>query len=151
MSEFRIVPAAPGHREGWARLFAGYAAFYGVAQTEVMRETVWGWIHDPEHEVGALVAEGPDGVPVGFAHHRSFARPLRASRGLFLDDLFVDPAWRGQGVADALLAALAALARERGCDVVRWITAADNARARAVYDRVADATRWVTYDMSPGR
>jgi GNAT superfamily N-acetyltransferase len=100
--------------------------------------------------VQALIAEAPDGEPVGLAHHRPFARPLRASRGLFLDDLFVDQAWRGRGVADALLAALAGVARAEGCDVVRWITAEDNARARAVYDRVARATRWVTYDMPTG-
>lgn len=62
----------------------------------------------------------------------------------------MDPAWRGQRVADALLAALAAMARERGCDVVRWITAEDNARARGAYDRMAQTTRWVTYDMQPG-
>jgi GNAT superfamily N-acetyltransferase len=145
----RVVPAASRHRDGWGRLYAGYAAFYGVAQTEAMRDTVWGWIHDPAQEVEALIAVAPDGEPIGLAHHRPFARPLRASRGIFLDDLFVDPAWRGRGVADALLAALAVLARERGCDVVRWITAEDNARARGAYDRVARATRWVTYDMPP--
>ena len=145
----RIIPAAPRHRAGWGRLFAGYAAFYGVAQTEAMRETVWGWILDPAAEVKALLSEAPDGGPVGLAHYRAFARPLRASRGLFLDDLFVDPAWRGQGVAEALLAALAERAAAEGCDLVRWITAEDNARARAVYDRVAQATRWVTYDMPP--
>ena len=145
----RVVAAAPRHRAAWGRLYAGYAAFYGVAQTEAMRDAVWAWIHGPAEEVGALIAEAPDGEPVGLAHHRVFARPLRASRGLFLDDLFVDPAWRGRGVADSLLAALAALARERGCDVVRWITAEDNARARGAYDRVAQATRWVTYDMPP--
>lgn len=147
----RIVPAAPRHRAGWGRLYAGYAAFYGVAQTEAMRGTVWGWILDPAQEVKALLAEAPDGAPVGLAHYRAFARPLRASRGLFLDDLFVDPAWRGQGVAQALLAALAERAAAEGCDVVRWITAEDNARARAAYDRVAQATRWVTYDMPPAR
>jgi GNAT superfamily N-acetyltransferase len=146
----RILPATLRHRAGWDRLYAGYAAFYGVPQTDAMRDTVWGWIHDPAQEVGALVAEAPDGEPVGLAHHRLFARPLRASRGLFLDDLFVDPAWRGRGVADALLAALAELARRQGCDVVRWITADDNARARGAYDRVAKATRWVTYDMPFG-
>lgn len=115
-----------------------------------MRETVWRWILDPAEEVKTLLAEAPDGVPVGLAHHRRFARPLRASRGLFLDGLFVDPAWRGRGVADALLAALADMARAQGCDVVRWITAEDNARARGAYGRVAKATRWVTYDMPPG-
>lgn len=38
---------------------------------------------------------------------------------------------------------------EEGADVVRWITAGDNERARRVYDAHAIATPWVTYDMKP--
>jgi hypothetical protein len=33
--------------------------------------------------------------------------------------------------------------------VVRWITDVNNARARRLYDSVAAATPWVTYDLSP--
>jgi hypothetical protein len=32
---------------------------------------------------------------------------------------------------------------------VRWITAEDNARARRLYDRVAQKTHWVTYEIRP--
>jgi len=133
-------------RAQWGELYAGYAAFYGVEQTDEMRERVWGWIHDPAHEVEALVAEA-DGRLVGMAHFRPFARPLSASTGGFLDDLFVAPESRGSGAAPALIDALAAEGRARGWSVVRWITADDNARARALYDKMAAATRWVTYDM----
>jgi hypothetical protein len=41
------------------------------------------------------------------------------------------------------------LALERGWAVVRWTTADDNYRARAVYDQLATRTTWITYDMSP--
>ena len=43
----------------------------------------------------------------------------------------------------------AALARERGWSVVRWITAEDNATAQRLYDRHATRTPWVTYDLTP--
>ena len=33
--------------------------------------------------------------------------------------------------------------------VVRWITAEDNYRARGLYDKVAQRTSWLTYDMAP--
>jgi len=46
---------------------------------------------------------------------------------------------------------VADLAAQRGASVVRWITAADNAHARALYDELATRTPWVTYDMAPGR
>lgn len=148
MAGVTIAPVAPGHRAAWERLYAGYADFYRVPQTAEMRATVWGWLMDPAHEVKGLVALDAAGTPVGLAHYRPFARPLRAAHGGFLDDLFVDPACRGQRIADALIEALAALGRERGWTLIRWITADDNYRGRGVYDRLATRTMWITYDKA---
>ncbi|MGW0121227.1 N-acetyltransferase family protein [Streptomyces sp. NPDC003327] len=134
----------------WHALYRGYAEFYEVEQTEEAAGRVWSWVNDPGHEVEALVAADADGRLVGLAHYRPFARPLSATVGCFLDDLFVDPASRGTGAADLLLAALRGIADERGWSVVRWITADDNYRARAKYDQVAKRTMWITYDMAPG-
>jgi GNAT superfamily N-acetyltransferase len=146
----RIVPLAERHREDWERLFAGYAAFYKREQTPDMRARVWGWLRDPAHEVEGLAAEAEGGRAVGLAHFRAFARPSTATTGGFLDDLFVDPAFRGGRVADALIGRLAEIGRERGWSVVRWITADDNYRARGVYDRLAQRTMWITYDFGLG-
>ncbi|HEV7455473.1 MAG TPA: GNAT family N-acetyltransferase [Roseococcus sp.] len=145
----QIVPLAERHRADWERLYAGYAEFYKATQTPEMRATVWSWIRDPAHEVNAVVAEDEAGRAVGLAHYRAFARPLSASTGCFLDDLFVDPSQRGRRVADALLEHLRALAQKNGWSTVRWITADDNYRGRGVYDRLAKRTWWITYDMAP--
>lgn len=150
MSSVNVVRLAPHHREAWERLYAGYAAFYKVEQTPAMRARVWGWIMDPAHEVKALVAENESRSVLGLAHYRPFARPLSASVGGYLDDLFVDPAARGQRVADALIDAVAEEGRQRGWTVIRWITADDNYRGRGVYDRLATRTMWITYDRKLG-
>ncbi len=136
-----------GDRPEWEALYEGYAGFYKVTQTPAMRATVWSWLMDPAREVEGLVAVGPDGDLVGLTHFRPFARPLSASTGGFLDDLFVSPAARGLGTADALIAAVRAEGKARGWTVIRWITADDNYRARGVYDRMAERTRWLTYDI----
>ncbi len=133
-------------RAVWGKLYAGYAAFYKVEQTEAMRDAVWGWLMDEGHTTEGLLAE-LDGVVVGIAHFRAFARPLSASTGGFLDDLFVGPEARGSGAAEALIKGLEALGRARGWTVIRWITAEDNYRARGLYDRVATKTKWTTYDI----
>lgn len=146
MGQVTIRPVAAGDREGWDRLYAGYAAFYRVEQTGAMRDRVWGWLHDPGHETEGLVAEA-GGRLVGLAHFRAFARPLSASTGGFLDDLFVDPEARGSGAAAGLIRAVADTGRARGWTVIRWITAEDNYRARGLYDRLAEKTRWATYDL----
>jgi GNAT superfamily N-acetyltransferase len=142
----QVLPLEDRHRAAWDRLYASYAAFYGVNQTDEMRDRVWGWLTDASHEVKGFIAE-LNGSPVGITHYRPYARPLFAGTGGFLDDLFVDPAARGNGVAEALIAAVAAVGREKGWGLIRWITNDTNYRGRAVYDRVATLTPWRTYDI----
>lgn len=144
-----IRSVAPEDREGWAAAYRGYREFYEEPQDETKIDLVWGWLHDAGHQVRGLVAE-LDGRIVGIAHYRAFARPLAGGTGLYLDDLFTQPEARGHGVGTALIGRLKEIALEEGATVVRWITAADNASARSVYDRVATATPWVTYDLKPG-
>lgn len=143
----KIRAVAEGDRAEWEKLYQGYAEFYKTEQSADMRARVWEWLFDPGHEVEGLVAEDADGGLVGLAHYRAFARPLAAATGGFLDDLFVDPAARGSGAAAALIEAIKAEAGKRGWTVIRWITAEDNYRARGLYDRIAEKTRWVTYDI----
>ncbi len=143
----RIVPPEPRHRGDWDALYAGYAEFYRVTQTPEMRDRVWSWIHDPAHETAAFVAEDETGRAVGLAHYRPYARPLSATVGGYLDDLFVAPHMRGARVADALIAAVAREGHRRGWSGIRWITAEDNTRARTTYDRLATLTSWKTYDI----
>lgn len=127
-------------------LFAAYREFYELAADPEVVERVWGWLHDDAHESNALVAVLGDRV-VGFAHHRLYARPSEGGKGLFLDDLFTLPDLRGQGVGRVLIARLTEIARDHGCAKVRWITASDNVVAQRLYDRVAEKTDWLTYDL----
>jgi len=142
-----VRPVRENDRTAWDELYRGYAAFYKVAQSNEMRDTVWSWLHDASAVSEGLVAETGNGKLIGLTHFRPFARPLTATTGGFLDDLFVSPDARGQGVADALIESVRAIASKRGWSIVRWITAEDNYRGRGVYDRVALKTSWITYDI----
>lgn len=61
-----------------------------------------------------------NGEPAGFALFFSSYSTFLARPGLYLEDLFVDPAFRGQGIGKALLARVAAIANQRGCGRVDW-------------------------------
>jgi GNAT superfamily N-acetyltransferase len=61
-----------------------------------------------------------DAEPAGFALFFHNFSTFLGRRGLWLEDLFVQPAHRRQGCARQLLVALAALARERGCGRFEW-------------------------------
>lgn len=142
-----VRPVRASDRTGWDELYRGYAAFYKIAQSNEMRDRVWLWLHDVTEESEGLIAEAEDGTLLGLTHFRPFARPLTATTGGFLDDLFVSPAARGLGVADTLIEGVRKIALDRGWSIVRWITAEDNYRGRSVYDRVAVKTSWTTYDI----
>jgi GNAT superfamily N-acetyltransferase len=132
----------------WRRLYVGYRDFYELAPDDAVVDRVWDWLHDDAVPVEGLVVE-LNGVVVGLAHHRAFHRPSSATIGTWLDDLFVDPEVRGSGAGRALVDHLAEAASVDGRSVVRWITDQENDVARALYDTMAGATRWVTYDRRP--
>jgi GNAT superfamily N-acetyltransferase len=61
-----------------------------------------------------------DGTPVGFALFFHNYSTFTGRRGIYLEDLFVEPAHRGKGIGKALLTHLAKLARERNCARLEW-------------------------------
>lgn len=147
MVNYMITRDVAEHRTDWDVLYAAYAEYYKVEQTQQMRDRTWGWIM--EGRINCLMALNEEGRPVGFAHIREFLRPLSSTVAGYLDDLFVDPGQRGGGVVNVLFDAAKVLGREKNWSVIRWITRDDNYRARSVYDKVATRTNWVTYDLTP--
>lgn len=134
-------------RAAWEVLYRAYADFYRRPVTAATLDTIWVWIFDESMAFHALVARDAGDEPIGLLHFRAMPSPLRGQMIGFADDLYVQPGWRGRGMADALFAELKSRAAGRGWSLVRWITAADNHRAMAVYDRVARRTDWQTYEM----
>jgi GNAT superfamily N-acetyltransferase len=75
-----------------------------------------------------------DGVPAGFALYFFNYSTFLARPGLYLEDLFVKPEFRGAGLGKALLLHLAALAHERGCGRMEWAVLDWNEPAIAFYE-----------------
>jgi ribosomal protein S18 acetylase RimI-like enzyme len=73
-----------------------------------------------------------DGVPAGFVSGVELTHPDKGTE-MFLYELAVDEAFRRQGIAKALVAALLEVARERGCYDSWVLTDADNEAALATY------------------
>jgi GNAT superfamily N-acetyltransferase len=85
--------------------------------------------------VEALVAEN-EGRIVGYAlffhNYSSFA----GKRGLYLEDVYVQPSQRGSGLGAAMLARLAALAVERNCARFEWTVLDWNKQAIGFYEKL---------------
>ena len=83
----------------------------------------------------ALVGE-VDGEVVAFALFFTNFSTFLAQPGLYLEDLYVQPAHRGRGIGQALLQRLGALAVQRGCGRFEWSVLDWNANAIRFYERM---------------
>jgi len=108
-------------------------------------------IANPDRDGVLLAGCDGDGKVVGFAAMSWKWSSLRGARVGYLEDLFVDPAARGSGLAEKLIAACGERARERGAPAILWMTRPDNHRARAVYERVgASGEEFIEYELELG-
>ena len=134
-------------KEQWCELYKGYADFYKMPMNEDILDTVWSWIFDEDNKFYAIGVRSSQGKLVGFMHFREMPSPLRGTLIGFLDDLYVHPECRGSGAVQSLFRELKSLAEKKDWQYVRWITASDNHRARAVYDKISETIDFVTYQM----
>ncbi len=76
------------------------------------------------------------GDPAGFAVFFHNFSTFRGRHGIYLEDLFVRPAFRGRGIGTALLVHLARLAKQRGCARLEWWVLDWNEPAIRFYKRL---------------
>lgn len=139
-----VRPLADDDRRAWEPLWRGYLDFYGVELAPEVTERLWPRLMDPligVHGHGAW----RDGRLVGIVHCVLHPATWAVGPYCYLEDLYVEERARGTGAGRALIEAVYALADERGAARVYWMTAADNAAARRLYDRVARLTEFVQY------
>jgi GNAT superfamily N-acetyltransferase len=116
-----------------------------VASEENLRATLFS--ERPDAEVIFAIL---DGIEVGFALFFHNYSTFLARRGLFLEDLFVNPDARGKGVGFALLSALAQIAIERDCGRLEWNVLDWNDLAIDFYKRIGaiPMDEWTTFRLT---
>lgn len=115
-----IRPATPADVPTIARLIRELAEYERLAHAVTLAERdLHAHLFGPRPYAEVLMAED-DGRAVGFALFFHNYSTFRAAPGIYLEDLFVEPAYRGRGHGKALLRALARLAVERDCARLEW-------------------------------
>ena len=104
---------------------------------------------DPKAPFEALLAEIGDEV-AGFALFFHNYSTWRGRRGLYLEDLFVRPEHRGQGIGRRLMQELAGIAVERGCVRMEWAVLDWNESAISFYRGLGAVAldEWTTYRLA---
>lgn len=143
-----IRSALPGDETAWRQLWKGYCEFYDANVSDQVTSRTWKRILDPDSQIMCIVAE-VDGQVYGFANCVVHENTWETQAICYLEDLFVVPSARGHGIGRALIEWLRNAMRAEGWARLYWMTHADNARARKLYDEFASADGFVRYVLKP--
>ena len=141
MIEVRALDA--NDRTRWEILARGYKTFYKTPLPTEEYEKTWARLMLGEDVFGH--GAHLDGQLVGIAHYM-FHTSAWSTDDCYLQDLFVDEAVRGQGVARALIEAVAEAAMARGATRYYWLTHETNTTARLLYYKVGEYKGFIRYD-----
>lgn len=141
-----IRDAMPGDRAAWMPLWQGFLDYYETSLDRAITDHTWTRLMDPASPMKMRLAK--DGGLVGFAIHQHHPSTWVMGDDCYLEDLFVSPAARGQGIGRALITDLQNLARARGWNRLYWHTNEGNATARRLYDSITPADGHIRYRMS---
>jgi|ERR1700733_10835944 len=135
-----------GDREAWQPLWEQYLRFYRAELAPAISDATFARLCQPDSDlVGLLVVDG-DGGAHGLAHLVFHPSTWAREPSCYLEDLFVERASRGSGMANRLIEAVYETARELGAERVYWMTQQFNGAARSLYDTVAHLTSFAVYE-----
>ena len=136
MAGIRIVPAQASDVPVILEMIKALADYEQlthevVATEDDLRQSLFG-----PRPAGEVVLAYAGDTPIGFALFFHNSSTFLGRHGLYLEDLFVVPEWRGKGVGKQLLAHIAAIAESRKCGRMEWAVLDWNESAIAFYRRM---------------
>ena len=116
-----------------------------VATEDGLRESLFG-----ERRYAEVLIAEHDGAPAGFALFFPNFSTFLGSPGIYLEDLYVRPEFRGGGIGKQLLVRLAQLAVERGCGRLEWWVLDWNKPSIGFYKQLGAVAMddWTVYRVS---
>ncbi len=147
-SELRIEPIAKEQMDALLPLIAAYQRFYEVEEIDEERNRAFFSRFLAPSDDGMLLGAWREGTLLGYACLYWTFTSLVPAEIVLMNDLFVDPGARGEGVGRALIEASATVARERGTQRLEWVTQTANTTAQRLYDRTgAERSEWIEYEL----
>ena len=145
MTAMTIRRLEPGDRADWRRLWTGYLEFYRATVDEAVYTASFDrLLSEDVPAYNGLIAH-VDGTAAGLTHFIYHLHGWKLRDVCYLQDLWVEPDFRGHGVAAGLIRAVYAAADTAGAPDVYWLTAEDNTSARRLYDRIGRQTPFIKY------
>lgn len=129
----------------WRALWDGYCRFYEREPDEAVTRHTWTRILDAASPVHAIVAERAGEGVIGMANYILHDNTGTLTPVCYLQDLYVDPAQRGDGVGGNLIDWLVARMKAERWSRLYWNTRENNYRARGLYDKYTPHSGFLRY------
>lgn len=139
-----VRPLRESDKSEWNTLWNGYLDFYKVELPEVQKELTWMRLIDPDFNMYGFAAETGGGI-LGIAHYSFQNSTWAPNNYCYLEDLFVSPDSRGQGIGRSLIDAVKDVAITSKSSRLYWNTDSTNEVARKLYDTYLPASGKVQY------
>jgi GNAT superfamily N-acetyltransferase len=136
MSSVTIRPATPADVPAILQFIRELAAYERLEHEVVATEGALAGALFGERPVAEAALADCDGEPAGYALFFPNFSTFLGKPGLYLEDLYVRPAFRGRGIGRLLLRHLAGLAVARGWGRMDWTVLAWNTPAIGFYERL---------------
>ncbi|MCC9620243.1 GNAT family N-acetyltransferase [Thalassospira sp. MA62] len=148
-----ITHAKPQHRADWEQLWRRYIVQFGAPNMpDHVIDGLWSRIMDANHPMQAWLAvehtpNTEHQTVIGFAHLIIHPHTFSLRNVAYLEDFWVSPDQRGNGIGSLVISALKDMAKKNDWARLYWHTTPDNHGAQRLYDRLAQRDSSVHYKI----
>lgn len=142
-----VRPLTSSDFDIWLPLWQGYLEFYEVQISDQVTRATFDRLVDQNISMFGALAISESGEAVGLVNWLMHPGTWSVNDSCYLEDLFVNAEFRGQGVGRALIEHVRQWAETQNAAKVYWLTAESNVTAQQLYDRVAKKTGFIQYQI----
>lgn len=142
-----LAPLTPANEAALLRLWREYQEFYRTSDIDEARNQAHVRLIRDTPATGCIHVAEQGAEALGFSTLYFSYASTRACRIAVLNDLYVIPARRGEGIGRALIEHALGVARREGVRYVRWSTEASNLAAQRLYRGYGEPTKWKVYSV----
>lgn len=142
-----VRPLTSSDFDIWLPLWQGYLEFYEVQISDQVTQATFDRLVDQNISMFGALAISESGEAVGLVNWLMHPGTWSVNDSCYLEDLFVNAEFRGQGAGRALIEHVRQWAETQNAAKVYWLTAESNVAAQQLYDRVAKKTGFIQYQI----
>ena len=113
-----------------------------------MTEHLWQQLVQEDSQLSAFIVEDSQGELLGFSHCLVHPYTWDIHPCCYLEDLYIAPQARSQGLGRAMIEYVRTFAQARGCTRLYWVTHQENQQAQKLYEKIATRMDMIQYRIN---